>query len=126
MTKGETLLTPQFGSDERGRPIVVLDRASYIALLVRANITDPAFWLPGTEQGAQALARLRQIETDCIAQHGEFDWEKLSPETRDEYDALCALLDDLMDTGERIALEDDAAKTITITRIGHRRDVYEG
>jgi hypothetical protein len=98
---------PQFTTDAEGKPTAVtLDTLSYIALLVRANVTTPALWPPGMEKGAAALKRVRQIEADCIAKHGEFDWEKLPEAVQDEYDGLCALLDDLQDTGERVVLRD--------------------
>jgi len=100
------LQMPKFATDEQGKSVVVLDRASYIALLIRGNVTDPSYWPPGTEEGARALARIRQIEHECIAKYGEFDWEKLPPEVQDEYDALCSLLDRLTDTGERISLSE--------------------
>jgi hypothetical protein len=92
---------PQFATDADGKPTAVtLDTAAYITLLVRADVTDPGLWPPGTEDGASALARVRQIETDCIAQHGEFDWERLPETVQDEYDRLCLLLDELQDSGE--------------------------
>ena len=100
------LQIPKFATDEQGKFVVVLDKASYIALLIRSNVTDPIYWPPGTEDGAKALARIRQIEHECIAKYGEFDWEKLPPDVQDEYDALCSLLDRLTDTGERISLSD--------------------
>jgi len=98
---------PQFEIDPAGKPTSVrLETAAYIQLLVGANITDPDLWPPGMEEGAKALARIRQIEAECIAQHGEFDWEKLPPDVQDEYDALCALLDRLQDEGESVVLRD--------------------
>lgn len=57
------------------------------------------------KNGAKMLTRVRQIEEECIAQHGEFDWEKLPPDIQDEYDILCVKLDELCDTGERISWE---------------------
>jgi hypothetical protein len=102
-TSLELKLLPRFATDDDGKPTsVILDTIAYVTLLVRANVTDPALWPPGAEEGAAALARVRQIETDCITRHGEFDWEKLPETTQDEYDDLCALLDHLQDTGERI------------------------
>ncbi|MBM3333148.1 hypothetical protein FJY63_00640 [Candidatus Sumerlaeota bacterium] len=98
---------PEFTTDADGRPMgVTLEPSAYVALLVRGNVTDPALWPPGTQQGAAALARVRQIEAECTAQHGEFDWGKLAEEVRDEYDDLCGVLDQLQDTGERITLEE--------------------
>ncbi|GBC76194.1 hypothetical protein HRbin07_00391 [bacterium HR07] len=98
--------SPQFATDPQGRPTkVTLDTAAYIMLLVQANITDPALWPPGMQEGASALARIRQIEAECISQHGEFDWERLPKAIQDEYDDLCVLLDKLQDTGERIPFE---------------------
>lgn len=101
------LPTPlEFATNAKGNPTTVtLDTAAYVALLVRANITDPALWPPGMQHGATALARVRQIEADCIAEQGEFDWEKLPEALQDEYDSLCTLLDELQDTGERIRWE---------------------
>jgi hypothetical protein len=98
---------PQFTRGAKGKPTAVkLDAAAYITLLVRANVSDPALWPPGTQQSAAALARVGQIEADCIARHGKFDWDKLPEAVQDEYDDLCALLDRLQDTGERIPLEE--------------------
>ncbi len=85
---------------------VTLDTSAYIRLLVKADITDKAFWPSGMEEGADALLRIRQIESDCIAKYGEFDWERLSEEVQDEYDSLCILLDELQDTEEPITLEE--------------------
>jgi len=102
---------PQFTTDAEGRPMAVtLEPSAYVALLVQANVTDPALWPPGTQQGAAALARVRQLEADGIAQHGEFDWEKLPEAVQDEYDHLCVLLDDLQDTGQGVAWEDYKAR----------------
>jgi hypothetical protein len=97
---------PQFTKDAKGKPTAVkLDTAAYITLLVRANVTDPALWPPRTQQGAAALARVRGIEADCTTRHGKFDWEKLPEAVQNEYDDLCALLDRLQDTGERLPLD---------------------
>ncbi len=92
--------SPQFATDANGKPTsVTLDTVAYVTLLVRGNVTDSAFWPPGMEEGAAALKRIRQIESDCITHHGEFDWEKLPESEQDEYDHLCLLLDELQDTG---------------------------
>jgi hypothetical protein len=104
---------PRFATDADGKPTAVtLDAVAYITLLIRANVTDPGLWPPGIEDGAAALERIRQIETDCIAQHGEFDWERLPEAVQDEYDRLCLLLDELQDTGEWMAWKDYGARTI--------------
>ncbi len=95
--------SPQFGTRANGkRGKVTLDQVAYVNLLVKANVTDAALWPPGTKEGASALARVRAIEKRCIAKHGHFDWEKLSSRLQNEYDDLCALLDQLQDNGERI------------------------
>jgi hypothetical protein len=52
-------------------------------------------------------SRIRQIESDCIAKYGEFDWERLSLELQDEYDSLCILLDELQDTEELMQMKLD-------------------
>ena len=95
---------PQFAKDKQGKSsAVILETIDYIKLLIKANITNKAFWPPDMEDGADALLRIRQIESDCIDKNGEFDWEKLSLEIQDEYDHLCILLDglqDVMDFGE--------------------------
>ena len=50
---GADLKPPQFTTDRDGRAVGVrLDTAAYVALLVRANVTDPALWPPGMERGA--------------------------------------------------------------------------
>ena len=100
-------LHPQFSTDAESKPkAVTLSTVAYITLLVRADATDPSLWPLGMEEGAVALRRVREIETECIAKLGEFDWEKLPETVQDEYDSLCALLDRLQDTGERIGLRD--------------------
>lgn len=105
MSQTDIALHPHFSTDSSGKPTgVTLSTMTYITLLVQANVTDPAPWPPGMEKGATALKRVREIEANCIARHGEFDWEKLPETTQDEYDSLCALLDQLQDTGERIPL----------------------
>ncbi|MBI3660077.1 hypothetical protein HY230_06360 [Candidatus Acetothermia bacterium] len=102
---------PKFATDRKGKPTrVTLDTVAYVTLLVQANITDPALWPPGMQQGATALARVREIEADCIIKHGQFDWEKLPEAIQDEYDSLCVLLDELQDTGERISWESYKAR----------------
>ena len=102
---------PRFAAGPDGKTTAVtLDTVAYVSLLVRSNITDPALWPPGAEEGATALARVRAIEADCIAQHGEFDWEKLPEPVQDEYDILCLRLDDLQDTGGWTDWEDYKAQ----------------
>lgn len=101
------LKPPQFRTDADGKPTAVqLDTSAYVALLVRGNVIDPALWPPGMDKGAHALARIRAIEGECIAQHGSFDWEALSEATQDEYDVLCIELDSLRDPGESRPLRD--------------------
>lgn len=96
--------SPRFSP--QGKPArVTLDISTYIDLLVQANVTDPALWPPAMKEGASALARIREIEAECRAQYGEFDWEKLPESVQDEYDNLCAFLDSLQDTGKRIPLK---------------------
>jgi hypothetical protein len=98
---------PQFVTDQKGKTTAVtLDTAAYVALLVQANVTDSALWPPGMQEGAAALARVREIETASARPGGVFDWEALPADAQDEYDSLCAFLDRLQDTGERIALRD--------------------
>jgi hypothetical protein len=107
MTSLELKSPPQFTTDAEGKPTAVtLGTAAYIQLLVRANVMDPALWPPGMEEGAAWLARVREIEAECVAQHGEFDWEELPEAVQDEHDHLCSLLDRLYDTGEQVVLHD--------------------
>ena len=94
MDELDSTCPPQFAVDHSGKPtMVTLGVKTYIRLLVRADVTDPVLWPPGFQGGAAALARVRQIESSCIGQYGEFDWEKLFPTVQDEYDSLCILLD---------------------------------
>ncbi len=102
---------PRYTTNANGKPTkVTLAPADYVALLVRGNVTDPEFWPPGMQEGAAALARVREMERKAVARHGKFDWEKLSTRQQNEYDDLCALLDRLQDTGERISFEDYKAR----------------
>ena len=104
---------PQFVTDDKGKSsTVTLDTSAYIKLLVKANITDKTFWPSEMEEGADALLRIRQIESNCITKYGEFDWERLSEEVQDEYDSLCVLLDELQDTEEPITLEEYKTKRV--------------
>ena len=106
------LKPPQFRTDADGNATAVqLDTSAYVALLVRGNVIDPTLWPPGMEKGAQALARIRAIEGECIAQHGSFDWEALPEATQDEYDLLCIELDSLRDAGEPRPLRDIVDET---------------
>ena len=74
---------------------VNLTREQYIDLLIKAGVTDAGQWPPDTEFGAAALSRIRQIEAECVAAHGSFDWEKLEEAVQDEYDSLSSQLDQL-------------------------------
>ena len=103
------LAQPVFTEADNAPPMVTLRAADYVALLVQAGVTDPLLWPPEMQAGATALARVRQIEAECAALRGTFDWEALSPEVQDEYDRLSARLDDFQDTGERVSLGDLAA-----------------
>ena len=98
---------PEFSKDSQGHlSAVKLVPEQYISLLIQANVTDATLWPPGMENDAKMLARVRQIEEECIVKHGEFDWEKLPPDIQDEYDILCVQLDELCDTGEQISWEE--------------------
>lgn len=98
---------PEFITDAEGKPTVVaLETAAYVKLLVHANVVNPALWPPGMQEGAKALAQVREIERECVAQYGEFDWEKLPEVIQDEYDSLCLLLDELQDMGKWVEWED--------------------
>ncbi len=84
---------PQFDSFANSKATrVTLQAWDYCSLLIRANITDHALWPPGYEDTARAFAAVRRLEAKCIAEHGEWDWEKLSPEEQDEYDSAVAVL----------------------------------
>ena len=107
MSETTIAFRPKFSTDVLGKPTgVTLSTAAYITLLVQANATDSSLWPPGMEEGATSLRRVREIEAECIGQHGAFDWERLEEAVQDEYDKLCALLDRVQDTGERIGLRD--------------------
>ena len=95
--------SPRFDEDRNGKTITVpLGVKWYVGLLVRANVTDVGAWPPELQKGAAAFARVRQIELDCLAREGEFDWDKLPAAEQDEYDRLCTELDELLDGGESI------------------------
>ena len=96
MVERECGYQPRFDLDSQGKATAaMLEVRSYIALLVRANVTDSELWPPGFRQGAAALDRVRKIEADSAAEMGQFDWEKLPPDLQDEYDLLTVQLDRL-------------------------------
>jgi hypothetical protein len=97
----------QFTVDPHGKPSgVTLGVKAYITLLVQANVIDPELWPPGFKEDATALTRVREIESDCIAEYGEFDWEKLTPAVQDEYDTLCVFLDTLQEDNGSVTWEE--------------------
>jgi hypothetical protein len=97
----------QFTLDPNGKPTgVTLGVKAYVTLLVQANVTNPELWPPESKDGAAALARVREIESGCIPQHGEFDCEKLTPAVQDEYDTLCILLDTLQEDNGSVTWEE--------------------
>lgn len=90
-------------TDEQSKQVTaILAMVDYLDLLIRASETDPSYWPEGKKHGATLLQRLREIEGDCIRQHGVFDWEKLPPALQEEYDALRLQLDELRDDGTRV------------------------
>src|SRR4051812_32357316 len=95
---------------EADQTLVLLTQEDYLDLLVRSSVTDPESWPPGKEAGAQLLARIRQIEQDCVKEHGKWDWELLSEDLQDEYDCACIDLNELRcpDTGQRYTLKEIA------------------
>ncbi len=96
MVEKEFGYPPQFDIDQQGKATTaIVEVKAYIKLLVRANVIDAALWPPGYQEGATALRRVRQIEAECAAQQGRFDWEKLPPVLQDEYDLLAVQLDRL-------------------------------
>ena len=98
---------PQFTTNSDGKPInVMLDTSTYIKLLVNANITDRNLWPPDMEYAAEALEKIRRIESECISEYGEFDWEKLTDKKQDEYDSLCLLLDELQEDSDTTEWEE--------------------
>jgi len=89
--------------------IIEVDAAEYVGLLVKSGVTDPARWPEQAREGAALLARIREIEAQGRAEHGEWDWELLSAELQDEYDDLCAQLDQLryrLDPQPLLSMED--------------------
>jgi hypothetical protein len=74
---------------------IVVSKAEFVGLLVKANVTDPARWPEGLKEGAALLARIREIEAACKKEHGQWDWELISEELQDEYDDTVALLSQL-------------------------------
>jgi len=97
------IITPEFVTEPNPQSMAVrLAPWAYVQLLIRANITVADLWPPGMQKGVRALERVRAIERRCKARHGKFDWEELSQKLQDEYDSLCALLDELQDSREVI------------------------
>jgi len=107
MVEREFGYQPRFDLDPQGKATAaILEVTSYIALLVRANVTDAELWPPGFQVGAVALDRVRKIEAENAAEMGQFDWEKLPPNLQDEYDLLTVQLDSLQaGNGDSISWE---------------------
>jgi hypothetical protein len=82
---------------------VEIEISELVELLLAANVTDAALWPAVAREGARLLARIREIEAQCIAAHGEFDWEQLDEDTQDEYDGLSVRLNKLRDGLDRSA-----------------------
>jgi len=92
---------PRLTTNADGKPTdVLLDASTYIRLLINANIKDKELWPPNMEYATNALERIGQIESECISQYGEFDWEKLTEKEQDEYDSLCLILDELRNNSD--------------------------
>lgn len=97
---------PEFSPPENGGyGTVSLDGLDWARLLVRLNITDASAWPLGLREGAALLARIREIEADCVAANGDFDWEKLEEAVQDEYDVAIVELERLLDDGKRFSFE---------------------
>jgi hypothetical protein len=77
---------------------ITVDLEQYVNLLLKARCTDPAQWPEGYREGANHMRRIIEIEQQCKAEHGQWDWEQLSAALQNEYDAECAMLDDLRDS----------------------------
>ena len=109
--KDEQIGAPTFGRiDGDGSEFAVMGIQQYIELLVKANVLDEESWPPDYRQGAKHLARIREIERECREKHGKWDWELISPELQDEYDDMCALLDQMRDDGEGMDWENVRAE----------------
>ena len=65
---------------------IEIDLDDYLELLIERNVFDAARWPAGMEAGAALLKRIREIEQNCLAEHGEFDFNKLTRRIQDEYD----------------------------------------
>ena len=79
---------------------ITVDLDKYLDLLIEKDVFDPEQWPEGMQAGAGLLRRIREIERDCIAKHGEFDFDQLAPQLQDEYDNARIDLDDLLETAD--------------------------
>jgi hypothetical protein len=77
-------------------PDVAIARPDYLHLLVRAGVTDPDAWPESARRGAVLLTRIREIESACVASHGRFDCDLLERGVEDEYEALLAEMERLI------------------------------
>jgi len=76
---------------------LLVDRAGYLRLLVKASRSDPADWPAGYEQGAALVTRIREIELNCVAQHGKWEIDLLGEALETEYESCIAQLEDLIE-----------------------------
>jgi hypothetical protein len=76
---------------------ITLDLDKYLELLIEKDVFDPQLWPEGMRQGADLLRRIREIERQCIAEHGAFDFDEFPPRLQDEYDNARIDLDELIE-----------------------------
>jgi hypothetical protein len=76
---------------------IEVDRVQHLRLLVKTNKFDPADWPPGYERGAELLREIRQIEQDCLQEHGRWHPDLLPDGGEDHYEELIFELDDLIE-----------------------------
>jgi len=105
-----TDLHPSFQESAEGKVTgVLLEPQMYALLLAKANVLDARAWPPEFRQGAEYLSRIREIEAECIATCGEWDFDRLSDELQDEYDSAIVCLEMLVEPEPSVTLEEARA-----------------
>jgi len=86
---------------------ITVDLDKYLDLLIEKDVFDPEQWPEGMQAGAGLLQRIREIERDCIAKHGEFHCDHMEPALEDEYASAILDLNRLIDPVDDFVPWDD-------------------
>jgi len=76
---------------------ITIDLDSYLELLIEKDVFDADSWPEGMRAGAELLRRIREIEQQCVAEHGQFHCDHLAPGVEDDYLSAVSALERLIE-----------------------------